>query len=168
MLMGPLAPDECERIIAGMGPSTEPDHYAPGCTHGYHNLDQATGEWATARLAPLFLEYAKGGAYGALGAIHLHANTYHQGDGYDWHTDEGRGAVLSASVLLNGPHEYHGGQLEVATEGWPLEVPLIQGAVFVFMSARPHRVRPLLWGHRTILVCWQYPAGHHPWHLRPT
>ena len=80
---------------------------------------------------------------------------YATGDKYDWHLDYGPGHAafrkLSVSVQLSDPKDYEGGELEM----WPSTVaPRGQGALIVFPSFLPHRVRPVTRGVRYSLVAW--------------
>jgi len=81
---------------------------------------------------------------------------------YDWHVDVENTSSnyvrkISASILLTGPDEYEGGELEVIPHGM-VSKPFItkpkKGEVVVFASFMPHRVLPVTKGTRKSLVCW--------------
>lgn len=82
---------------------------------------------------------------------------------YDWHVDVHEGMEtsehrkLSAVLMLTGPDEYEGGELELNIGGNP-DKPLVlrppAGTVVFFYSHVPHRVRPVTKGNRASLVVW--------------
>lgn len=82
---------------------------------------------------------------------------------YDWHVDVHEGErvaahrKLSMSVMLTGPDEYEGGDLQLVLGGNPdralvLRPPL--GAAVIFYSHIPHRVTPVTKGDRASMVTW--------------
>lgn len=81
---------------------------------------------------------------------------------YGWHADlhpstYGEGMrKLSISLLLSGPEEYEGGELQIIhtdrKEMVSLRPPL--GTAIIFPSTSLHRVRPLKSGRRISLVGW--------------
>ena len=99
--------------------------------------------------------------------------TYYPGQFYDWHQDsfvdrkiidqyKGNNRKISASVILNDPSEYEGGDLQFhmrnndSPEKLNVEkVPFKdQGTVSVFPSFVYHRVLPVTKGVRYSLVMW--------------
>ena len=100
---------------------------------------------------------------------------YYEGDFYDWHTDsfanpsiqtkhqyhpdKPYNRKISATVFLNDPDEYEGGELDLETGGPNAEVrydtmKMPKGTVVVFPSSMWHRVRPITSGVRKSLVLW--------------
>ena len=93
---------------------------------------------------------------------------YYEGDFYDWHTDtlnshndkqKKHTRKVSATVFLNDPDEYEGGELDIEIEG-PKKDPryetfkLHKGSIVVFPSRMWHRVRPVTSGVRKSLILW--------------
>ena len=95
---------------------------------------------------------------------------YESGNYYDWHVDqhpyttmsngvEKRIRKLSASIFLNEPDEYDGGELELELKG-PHHDPrnrsfkLKKGSAIIFQSDTWHRVLPVKSGVRKSLVVW--------------
>lgn len=80
---------------------------------------------------------------------------YRQGDYYNWHQDNGGGAVskrkLSMVVQLSDENDYAGGDLEFILGG---KAHRKQGSVIIFPSYQVHRVTPLLRGSRFSLAVW--------------
>lgn len=82
---------------------------------------------------------------------------------YDWHVDVNEGTEsnehrkLSAVLMLTGPKDYEGGELELNIGGNP-DNPMVlkpeAGTVVFFYSHIPHRVRPVTKGNRASLVVW--------------
>tara|TARA_R110000851_G_scaffold151107_1_gene292179 strand:+ start:658 stop:1233 length:576 start_codon:yes stop_codon:yes gene_type:complete len=76
-------------------------------------------------------------------------------NGYNWHTDIGRGDAsnrkISLSIILND--DYEGGELAFFINGEQSISPEVGDAV-AFPSFLPHRVTPLTKGIRWSLVCW--------------
>ena len=98
---------------------------------------------------------------------------YNKGQYYGWHKDSytgekiikenhGRNRKLSASLLLNDPEEYEGGDLEfiVENENNPItnKVERItknkKGTLIIFPSYVYHQVLPVTKGVRYSLVIW--------------
>lgn len=82
---------------------------------------------------------------------------------YDWHVDvheNQQGAQhrkLSAVLMLTGPDEYEGGELELNINGnpdAPLRLRPPKGTVVFFYSHVPHRVLPVTKGDRASIVVW--------------
>lgn len=82
---------------------------------------------------------------------------------YDWHCDSDEGSEapehrkLSAVLMLTGPDDYEGGELELNINGNPEKTLLLRppaGTVIFFRSHVPHRVRPVTKGNRASLVVW--------------
>jgi PKHD-type hydroxylase len=82
---------------------------------------------------------------------------------YDWHVDahedleSNEHRKLSAVLMLTGPDEYEGGELELNIGGNPDNTVLLKpeaGTVVFFYSHIPHRVRPVISGNRASLVVW--------------
>lgn len=110
----------------------------------------------------------------------LQFTVYEKGQHYNWHPDqnsypyhhddgpnfEGKIRKISASIILNDPSEYEGGELEFdlgringepATE--TCDQMTKQGSIIVFPSFVYHRVKPVTKGTRYSLVMWNigYP-----------
>ena len=95
---------------------------------------------------------------------------YESGNYYDWHVDqhpyttmsngvEKRIRKLSASIFLNEPDEYDGGELELEIEGPHHDsrnrsFKLKKGSAIIFQSDTWHRVLPVKSGVRKCLVVW--------------
>ena len=89
---------------------------------------------------------------------------YNEGDYYDWHVDEEPEVChlmrkLSATIWLNDPDEYEGGEFDIEVRG-PHDhsrydsFKLPKGSIVVFPSNKWHRVRPVTSGVRKSLVTW--------------
>lgn len=91
--------------------------------------------------------------------------TYNLNQHYNWHVDNDEGKEdpeqrkLSAVLMVTGPEEYEGGELELNIGGNPDEGATVllkppAGTLVVFKSHIPHRVRPVTKGKRTSIVVW--------------
>tara|TARA_B100000427_G_scaffold156888_1_gene130282 strand:+ start:129 stop:704 length:576 start_codon:yes stop_codon:yes gene_type:complete len=94
---------------------------------------------------------------------------YFEHDLYDWHVDTLTKPIInndvsynrkiSATVWLNDPEEYEGGEFDIETKG-PREdirydtLKLSKGSIVIFPSDKWHRVRPVTSGVRKSLVIW--------------
>ena len=94
---------------------------------------------------------------------------YFEHDFYDWHVDTlpkpminndvSYNRKISATVWLNDPEEYEGGEFDIEIKG-PREdirydtLKLPKGSIVIFPSNRWHRVRPVTSGVRKSLVIW--------------
>ena len=94
---------------------------------------------------------------------------YSEGNFYDWHVDTLAKPIInndvsynrkiSATVWLNDPEEYEGGEFDIEIKG-PREdvrydtLKLPKGSIVIFPSNRWHRVRPVTSGVRKSLVIW--------------
>ena len=94
---------------------------------------------------------------------------YFEHDFYDWHVDKlpkhiikndvSYNRKISATVWLNDPEEYEGGEFDIEIKG-PREdirydtLKLPKGSIVIFPSDRWHRVRPVTSGVRKSLVLW--------------
>ena len=99
---------------------------------------------------------------------------YYEGDFYDWHLDTievpkmknniPHNRKVSATVFLNDPEEYEGGELDLELRGPKNReseeeerfdsFKLPKGSIIVFPSYIWHRVRPVTSGVRKSLVLW--------------
>tara|TARA_Y100001963_G_scaffold82113_1_gene113858 strand:- start:214 stop:807 length:594 start_codon:yes stop_codon:yes gene_type:complete len=96
---------------------------------------------------------------------------YYEGHFYDWHVDTHAEPIIrnniphnrkvSASVFLNDPEEYEGGELDLEVRGPNSKeeerfdsFKLPKGSIIVFPSHVWHRVRPVTSGVRKSLVLW--------------
>ena len=84
---------------------------------------------------------------------------YPVGGHYDWHTDLGAKGILSlrkvsVTVLLNGPDQFEGGQLEIQAGSQVIRPALQQGSAVLFPAWQRHRVAPVTQGVRDALVLW--------------
>jgi PKHD-type hydroxylase len=82
---------------------------------------------------------------------------------YDWHCDVDEGSEnedhrkLSAVLMVTGPNDYEGGELELNIGGNPDKTLLLKpeaGTIVFFRSSVPHRVRPVTAGDRHSVVLW--------------
>ena len=77
---------------------------------------------------------------------------------YGWHQDYGgkRGVSrkLSAVLQLTDPAQYEGGNLQIMTDGNPINIRKQRGLVVVFPSYTLHQVTPVTQGSRQTLVAW--------------
>lgn len=99
--------------------------------------------------------------------------TYYPGQFYDWHQDsfvdrkiiekhKGNNRKISASIILNDPSEYKGGDLEfhMRHKERPEDLRIEknpfndQGTIVIFPSFMYHRVLPVTEGVRYSLVMW--------------
>ena len=89
---------------------------------------------------------------------------YKKGYHYDWHKDtfpvsDLNTRKISASVFLNDPNEYEGGELDIEIRGPNSQCrydsfKLDKKSIVVFKSNLWHRVRPVISGVRKSLVLW--------------
>jgi PKHD-type hydroxylase len=91
----------------------------------------------------------------------IQITTYDVGEHYGWHADYGKPddpnhtRKLSATLLVNDPSEYEGGDLEfIDYHGKTLVAPRTKGTMIIFDSRIPHRVTPVTKGKRISLVAW--------------
>jgi predicted 2-oxoglutarate/Fe(II)-dependent dioxygenase YbiX len=64
---------------------------------------------------------------------------------------------ISAVMMLTGPDEYEGGELEVCNNGNFEDIQILKpnkGDIVFFASWMPHRVKPVTSGERKSLVMW--------------
>lgn len=76
---------------------------------------------------------------------------------YRWHVDSGKSRhprKLSVSLLLSGPEDHDGGELEVCLGNEPTLIPRRPGILTVFPSYTLHRVTPVTRGVRKAVVAW--------------
>ena len=88
---------------------------------------------------------------------------YSEGDYFNWHVDQyskrGITRKISASIFLNDPDEYEGGELDLEMLT-PTDSPryhsfkLPKRSIILFQSDLWHRVRPITSGVRKTLVVW--------------
>lgn len=92
---------------------------------------------------------------------------YKEDNYYQWHRDSlsdsaDKDRKISASLLLNNPHEYEGGEFEFKYQTNPkadvkkesVRDSLSKGTLIVFPSFLYHRVKPVTKGTRHSLVIW--------------
>tara|TARA_R100000808_G_scaffold24772_1_gene58199 strand:+ start:2250 stop:2867 length:618 start_codon:yes stop_codon:yes gene_type:complete len=92
---------------------------------------------------------------------------YKEDNYYEWHKDSydkhaQKDRKLSASLLLNNPDEYEGGDFEFKYQTNPnadtrtesVKNDLLKGSLIVFPSFVFHRVKPVIKGTRHSLVIW--------------
>ena len=85
-------------------------------------------------------------------------------DHYTWHVDNSTASLsddnteerkLSISLILSGPDEYEGGELQFAYyKGFHAKMRPERGTAVIFPGWMPHRVRPVTKGKRVSLVGW--------------
>ena len=101
--------------------------------------------------------------YDIRGVEDIQYTVYEEGDHYDWHNDcmseETSNRKISASIFLNDPDEYEGGELDIEIRSPKHEVrydsfKLPKASIIVFPSNKFHRVRPITSGVRKSLVVW--------------
>jgi len=90
---------------------------------------------------PLLARYEVGMTYGA------HADTSHMRFGNEFHR-----ADLSATVWLNPPDSYDGGELVVHLGTKPLVIKGEPGSVIVYPSTQLHEVTPVRRGQRLVSI----------------
>ena len=77
---------------------------------------------------------------------------------YRWHQDFGTlqtsNRKLSVVVQLTDPSEYEGGNLQLMTNGQPMNVRKERGLLVAFPSWQVHQVTPVTQGSRQSLVMW--------------
>ncbi len=80
---------------------------------------------------------------------------YKKDDFYEWHMDAGPeiDRDISASVFLDDPNKFDGGEFQFHTESVP-KPKQEQGSIIVFPSLMTHRVTPVKKGARHSLVVW--------------
>ncbi len=86
---------------------------------------------------------------------------YHVGGEYNWHVDYGVSPQtdvvrkLSITMQLSDPSSYEGGELQLVDYGNHLVMmEKYLGRVLVFDAKVPHKVWPVTWGERLVLVGW--------------
>ncbi len=95
---------------------------------------------------------------------------YSSGMSYGFHMDD---AVmnpadalrtdLSATIFLNAPTDYDGGELVMKTPYGEQEVKLPKGGAVVYPSTTLHRVAPVSRGERLVAVTWIQSRIRDPW-----
>lgn len=90
-----------------------------------------------------------------------HILEYTEGCFYDWHLDIGGTYAnctrkLSALVFLSDRNDYEGGELDwsINNANDSLKLDQEQGAMIIFPSFLPHKVKPVTKGLRRVLVTW--------------
>lgn len=76
---------------------------------------------------------------------------------YGWHQDYNTGSIsrkLSLVMQLTDPAQYEGGNLQVMTNGNPINVRKQRGLIAAFPSYVMHQVTPVTQGNRQSLVAW--------------
>lgn len=91
--------------------------------------------------APLLARYEVGMAYGT------HADVSHMRFGTDVHRSD-----LSATVWLNDPSSYDGGELVIYLGAKPVVIKGEAGSVIVYPSTHLHEVAPLRRGQRLVSI----------------
>jgi PKHD-type hydroxylase len=93
----------------------------------------------------------------------LQIGTYEVGGHYTWHCDYGTSQdenhtrKLSATLLVNDPSEFEGGDLEIIDyHGQTVKAPKEKGSIIIFDSRIPHRVTEVTKGKRISIVGWMY------------
>ena len=86
---------------------------------------------------------------------------YHVGGNYNWHIDYGIAPdkrfvrKLSMTMQLSDPNCYEGGELQLVDYGNHLVMMEKHlGRVLIFDAKIPHKVWPVTWGERLVLVGW--------------
>jgi PKHD-type hydroxylase len=100
--------------------------------------------------------------YDIIGVDALQYTKYNIDQHYTWHWDVEFGwqnfqRKISAVMMLTGPDEYEGGELEVCNNGNFEDTQVLKpnkGDIVFFASWMPHRVRPVTSGERKSLVMW--------------
>ena len=100
--------------------------------------------------------------YDIKGVEVLQYTKYNLNQHYSWHWDVEFGwqnyqRKISAVMMLTGPDEYEGGELEVCNNGNFENTQVLKpnkGDIVFFASWMPHRVRPVTSGERKSLVMW--------------
>ena len=94
---------------------------------------------------------------------------YEPGMEYGGHVDSalmGRGQTLradvSVTVFLNGPTEYDGGELSIATAAGERRIKLEAGDAFIYSADMHHRVMPVTRGTRMVAVTWAQSVIRNP------
>lgn len=75
---------------------------------------------------------------------------------FSWHIDRGEGIPirkLSFSVQLSNPVDYQGGELQIM-DGAINTMPANKGSLIIFPSYVMHRVTPVTYGERHVIVGW--------------
>ncbi len=96
-------------------------------------------------LPALFNRYSDGQSYGAHidGAVQPLPGSHHQ-----VRTD------LSATIFLNSPEQYEGGELIIGEAGDEVAVKLPAGDMILYNGGTPHRVQPVTRGARLAAFFW--------------
>lgn len=100
--------------------------------------------------------------YDIEGVDALQYTKYNIDQHYTWHWDVDFGwqnfqRKISAVMMLTGPEEYEGGELEVCNNGNFEDTAILKpkkGDIVFFASWMPHRVKPVTSGERKSLVMW--------------
>jgi PKHD-type hydroxylase len=100
--------------------------------------------------------------YDIKGVEALQYTKYKLDQHYTWHWDVEFGwqnyqRKISAVMMLTGPDEYEGGELEVCNNGNFEDIQILKpnkGDIVFFASWMPHRVKPVTSGERKSLVMW--------------
>ena len=101
------------------------------------------------------------------GYLQLQVLVYEPGDGYHWHADlmdpGGRVSKIAVSLLLSGPDEFEGGELELMLGTRWVDGAMIAGPAFIappphrgagvlFPTYVVHQIRPVTARRRHVLV----------------
>ncbi|MCP8687572.1 Fe2+-dependent dioxygenase [Marinobacterium sedimentorum] len=96
-------------------------------------------------MPPLFNRYEAGESYG----LHVdNAVRYPPGSATPLRTD------LSATLFLNDPDDYDGGELEIESSFGAQSIKLAAGDLILYPASSQHRVTPVTRGNRTCAVFW--------------
>ena len=101
-------------------------------------------------LPPTFAKYEPGMEYGG------HVDSALMGRGQTIRAD------VSVTVFLNGPKEYDGGELSIATAGGERRIKMEAGDAFVYPADMHHRVMPVTRGTRLVAVTWAQSVIRNP------
>ena len=124
-------------------------HHTPQTNYIYDRL-----AYICRQLNGEFFDFDLGGFYESL------QFTVYDGEGshYDWHLDKMLSDLpprkLSLVMLLSGPSEFEGGDLELFNSATPVKVEKKKGLITAFPSFTLHRVTPVTSGIRKSLVAW--------------
>ena len=170
--------EECKKII-----SLSDTLYSSKATVGFENngkldtsvrsvnkfeiaLEDTSNHWIFDRIGKAVAEananYFKFDLLGMIHGIELLQYKAEENGHYDWHVDIGPETAssrkISVSIPLTNRDGYSGGELEL-NNGTLIKCIDEQGSITMFPSYMLHRVSPITYGERWVMVIWIHGSG---------
>jgi PKHD-type hydroxylase len=123
--------------------------------------DQPGSHWVFEKIRSAIDHFNSEGTISSISGVQsnsIQLTEYGESGLYGWHQDYGAGRNsrrrITASIQLDQPEFYEGGDLELRTPEGVVVIPKKQGSLVVFTSNTYHQVRPITNGKRRSLVAW--------------